>query len=290
MTDMTPDPEGGPPPSLFTSRRRQRRMLRSRHLRIAGVVIVLVAVGAGGWYWWRSHARASSRGTTPNTTADAAPPAPAAATPAEPQLELPALDASDGFVRKLVSGLSSHPQLASWLASDKLVHRFVVSVVDVANGKSPEDQLGFLQPKRAFRARKSGDSLVVDPASYRRFDAVTATFVSLDTAGVAKLYRELSPLMQQAYQDLGLRDGTTFQSALARAFGRLLAVSFPDRPPTLVLNSVPYAYASPALEGQSAAAKDLLRFGPENGKKVQAKLRDLARAMGVVPVAPAKEG
>lgn len=289
MSDMTPDPGDGPPPSLFTSRRRERRLLRSRHLRVAGVVVVLVAAGTGGWFWWRHHTRAASEAGVPSTAADVVPgTSPAAA--AAPQPDLPTLDASDDFVRKLVSGLSARPQLASWLATDKLVHRFVVSVVDVANGKGPEDQLGFLEPKRPFRARKSGDSLVVDPASYRRYDALTTTFVSLDSAGVAKLYRELSPLLEQAYQDLGLNDGTTFQSALARAFGRLLAVSFPDRPPALVHNSVPYAYASPDIETQSAASKDLLRFGPDNGRKVQAKLRDLASAMGVVPVAPAKDG
>lgn len=286
MTDQTPEPDGGPPTSLFTSRRHERTMLRRRRLRIAGIVIVVLAVGGGGWWLWAAHSGGTPDNSLPVMATDSFPPPTPAAAPAAAPVSLPPLDASDDFVRKLVAGLSARPQFASWLVPGKLVHRFVVAVVDVANGRSPEDQLGFLAPKRPFRARQSGDSLVVDPASYRRYDALTATFVSLDSAGVGKLYHELSPLMEDAYQDLGIHGGS-FQNDLARAFGRLLAVKFPDRPPTLVLNSVPYAYASPALESQSAAAKLLLRFGPDNGRRIQAKLRALATAMGVVPVAPA---
>lgn len=284
MNDSPPTPDESPHQPLFTSQRRQRRLLRSRRAKRAGLVaLAVVIVGVGGWLWHRS--RTHSAPSQPEVAAgDTASPA-SPATTAEAPLELPSLDASDAVVRKLVSALSSRPELASWLVSDKLVHRFVVSVVDVADGKSPEDQLGFLTPRQPFRPRTTADGLVVDPASYHRYDALTATFVSLDDAGVARLYKELSPLMDEAYQDLGLHGGT-FQSAMARAFGRLLAVSFPNEPPALVHTSVPYSYESPALEGLSPAAKHLLRFGPTNGKKIQAKLRELANAMGIVPQPP----
>lgn len=286
MTDTPQDPGEGPGSPLFSSRRQQRSLLKNRRVIVTAVVVIVVAGGVGGWLWYRSRKPTQSK-PAPAAVAPTTPPAPAAK-PA-PQPALPALDSSDAFVRKLVSGLSSHPQLARWLATDKLVHRFVLAVVDVADGRSPEGVLGFLTPHRPFRARESGNRLTMDPASYRRYDALTAVIVSLDTAGVAKLYHELSPLMEQAYKDLGLRGGGTFQSALARAFGRLLAVSFPSRPPALVLNSVPYTFASPALEKLSPAAKHLIRFGPANGRKVQAKLRELAKAMGVVPVTPRHE-
>jgi len=285
MNDSPPTPDESPHQPLFTSQRRQRRLLRNRRAKRAGLVaLAVVVVGVGGWLWHRSRAQTAVSQPTVATEDTAAQANPAAAQAAAP-LDLPALDASDAFVRKLVSGLSSRPELASWLVSDKLVHRFVVSVVDVADGKSPEDQLGFLTPRQPFRPRSTAAGLVVDPASYHRYDALTATFVSLDDAGVARLYRELSPLMEEAYQDLGLHGGT-FESALARAFGRLLAVSFPDEPPALVHTSVPYSYESPALEDLSPAAKHLLRFGPTNGRKVQAKLRELADAMGIVPQPP----
>lgn len=290
MTNEPLGPDDGPRQPLYTSRRRQRRMLRSRRVRVIAIVVLVAAAAVSGWLWYRSRTTsARGEGTGPAAGAVAAPVSPGPGATASASPTLPALDSSDAFVRKLVSGLSAHPQLAAWLATDKLVHRFVVAVVDVADGRSPEGELGFLVPRRPFRTRKSGNGLTVDPASYRRYDALTATLVSLDTQGVAKLYHELSPLMEEAYQDLGLRD-ESFQSALARAFGRLLAVSFPSQPPALVHNSVPYAFASPALEKLSPAAKHLLRFGPTNGRKVQAKLRELADAMGIVPQPPSGPG
>ena len=198
---------------------------------------------------------------------------------------LPGLAASDAFVRPLVSALSSHPQLAAWMATDNLVHRFVLAAVDVANGRSPGGALAFLSPKRPFKAEMRGGRLVVDPSSYRRYDAMTATFVSLDTQGTARLFAKLEPLMQDAYRELGLGN-EPFRHVLGRAFGRLLAVDFPESPPELAHPSVEYVYADQRLEDLGPAEKDLLRVGPENGRRIQAKLRELADAMAITPVAP----
>ncbi len=75
-----------------------------------------------------------------------APPAP----PAEP---LPALDASDALIRQLVASFSSHPQLASWLATPDLVRTFVAIVDKIAIGASPGEE-------RGVRAAESGRSQV----------------------------------------------------------------------------------------------------------------------------------
>jgi hypothetical protein len=44
---------------------------------------------------------------------------------------------------------------------------------------------------------------------------------------------------------------------------------------------VTHAYADPWLEDLSPAQKQLLRMGPSNQRRVQAKLRELAVAMGM---------
>ena len=48
-----------------------------------------------------------------------------------------------------------------------------------------------------------------------------------------------------------------------------------------------YGYADPKLEAMPAAQKQLLRMGPENARAVQAKLREIALALGIPPRAPA---
>ena len=127
--------------------------------------------------------------------------------------------------------------------------------------------------------------VMIDPASYHRYDGVTEAFVSLDAQGVASLYRRIQPLCDRAYEELGLPGGT-FEDALARAFGRLLAVRVPSGPIEVVPDEAVYKFADPDLEASSPAAKHLIRMGPANAGRVQEKLRELARAMGVQPSSP----
>jgi hypothetical protein len=270
---------------IFTSRRHERSLrTRRRMTHTLMVALVVAATVTGGWLWWRSRnpSPTSGEGVSASATAPASLPSSDSTANAA---DLPGLDDSDAFVRPLVSALSSHPTVAAWMATDNLVHRFVLSVVDVANGRSPGEPLSFLTPKRPFKAELSGGRLVVDPSSYDRYEPMTATFVSLDTRGTARLFSKLEPLMDDAYRDLGLGN-EPFRHVLGRAFGRLLAVDFPTSPPELAHPSVAYVYADQRLEDLSPAEKDLLRVGPENGRRIQAKLRELAAAMGITPVAP----
>ncbi len=194
--------------------------------------------------------------------------------------DLPPLDTSDEVVRRVVAGLSARPEWASWLVSDDLVRRFVLSVVAVADGRSPESQLRFLAPEDPFRVRESGEGMVIDPDGYHRFDLVAATFASLDTQGVARLYRQLHPLMEDAYRELGLPD-RTFDETVRQAFARLLSTPVPSEPPAVQPDGGQWAFSAAELEALSPAQKDLLRMGPENAGRVQAKLRELADALGV---------
>ncbi|HLM44689.1 MAG TPA: DUF3014 domain-containing protein, partial [Myxococcaceae bacterium] len=50
-----------------------------------------------------------------------------------------------------------------------------------------------------------------------------------------------------------------------------------------------YAYADPRLEALGAAEKHLLRMGPENMRKVQTKLTELAGALGLSSPEQAKQ-
>ncbi|RMH19922.1 MAG: DUF3014 domain-containing protein, partial [Acidobacteria bacterium] len=201
--------------------------------------------------------------------------------PPEP---LPPLDDSDALVRRLASTLSSHPQLLAWLAHDHLVRDFVAAVDDVARGQNPRSLLSFLAPEGAFRTERAGSEVHVDPRSYQRYDLLVDVFTSLDTAGVAELYRRLSPLFEQAYRDLGYPEGG-FDARLAEAIATLRAVPRVEDP-VLVEDVGSYKYADPALEGLSPAQKQLLRMGPANVLKVQEKLRLIGRAVGLAVEEP----
>jgi hypothetical protein len=247
-------------------------------------IFALLALAAGGAAWYLMRRPAEPRLPAP---APAAAPVASAepAAPAAPAVErayvLPALEASDALLRELAVRLSAHPEIAKWLVHDELVRRFVATVANLAEGASPASHVRFLTPAASHAVVESSGRTIPAASSYRRYDNATEAFVSLDTAGTAKLYRELQPLLDQAYQELGY-PGASFDEAMAAAIARLVAVEIPERAPELVPRAgTAWAYADPALEGLPAAEKHLLRLGPENARRAQAKLRELARALGL---------
>ncbi|MCZ7652098.1 MAG: DUF3014 domain-containing protein [Thermoanaerobaculia bacterium] len=267
------DEAGGEPPE-------ERRM--GSWALAAAVALLIAVVGVGWWVLRRQPAAA------PAPAADAA--AAAAIAPAEeselsaepvaadPPLALPALGASDALMRQLVAGLSAHPQLVAWLAPEELVRRFVAAVVSVAEGESPAGHVRFLAPAAPFAVAARGGRTFLDPAGYRRYDLLAEVFVSLDTEGTARLYRQLRPLCDEALRELGYPGGR-FDDFLARAIGRMLRVPPLERAPELEPRVVSHAFADPELEALSPADKHLLRFGPDNARRVQEKLRALAAAV-----------
>lgn len=268
-------------PILISSLTRRRPSGRPLALLL---VLGLVALAAGaGWLWLRSRQGPEAPATT-DGVADPPPSPPPAADPGVRPLDLPALDASDAFVRDLAATLSSHPRVAAWLVTDELVRRFVVAAVNLAAGASPAAHLEFMAPEEDFRVREAEGRLLIHPRSYRRYDVLADAFVSLDVEGTARLYRQLRPLIDEAYAELGIPD-LTFDEILGRAVANLLAVRFPEEPVEVTPGEVLYEFRDPALEARSDAEKHLLRMGAENGRRVQAKLEELAGALGL-PLPP----
>ena len=210
--------------------------------------------------------------------------APAANPVAEPGLniDLPPLDQTDALVRELVGKLSSHPTIAAWLTTDQLVRNFTVSVMNIAEGRSPARQLARVRPAGAFLARNDGRSLTIDPRSYRRYDPYADAVAALDARGSAELYATLKPRVQDAYRELGYPQGE-FDRVLERAIGELLATPVVEGNVPLASKSVAYEFADPRLQSLSSAQRQLLRMGPRNVQLIQAKLREIASLAGLNP-------
>ena len=243
---------------------------------VALLLGIAVVLAGAGWWWLGSH-EAQPAPTAFPTTVDTGPTE--VTSEAEP-LDLPDLSASDEFIRDLVAGLSAHPRLASWLVTDELVRRFVGVVVDLAGGLSPTSRVDFLIPEEEFGVLESGESIMMDQEGYRRYDLLTETFVSLDTRGSARLYRELSPLFEEAYAELGIPD-QNFGDAMALALENLLAVQVPEEPLELQPNEAIYEFGDPIIEMRSPLEKHLIRMGPGNTGRLQDKVGQLRDAIGL---------
>ena len=272
---------------VYSSRRFGRRQDRNGSRRTAVLLLVgALVVGGLGWLAWSwvgsgdGPAPAADRGAATDTVAGGAGPSAGEAARDTDMEPLPPLDESDPVVRRLAEGISTRPRVASWFVPDDLVRRFVVAVTNVANGRSPEEQVDFMEVEGDFQVRSEEGRTVVDPASYQRYDGLVAAFVSLDPDGSAELYRRLGPLFDEAYRELGL-GGEGFDPVLARAVGNLLAVRLPPPPVEVQPDEAVYDYADPELEARTPAEKHLMRMGPDNARRVQEKLGELAGVLGL---------
>jgi hypothetical protein len=205
---------------------------------------------------------------------------------AEPGESIPLapLDETDPLVRELMRRLSSHPKVLAWLTTDQLIRNFTVSVVNVAEGKTPSGHLQTIRPTGDFRTIGSDRSFTIDPRSYGRYDDYADAFAALDARDAARLYATIKPRIQDAYRELGYGEAN-FDLTLQRAIVELLNTPVVDGSIVVTPNPVRYDFANPRLQGLSGAQRQLLRMGPRNVRLIQAKLREIAPHLGIAPSA-----
>jgi Protein of unknown function (DUF3014) len=209
--------------------------------------------------------------------------APAAAAPtaeAGENIPLPPLDATDPIVRKLVTELSSHPTVAAWLTTDRLLRNFVVVAINVSEGKTPTRHLKAVAPQGKFRVKSAATGAYVDPATYTRYDGYADAIDALDARGTARLYATLRPRLVEAYAEQGIPEDKV-DAVLERAIVHLLETPLVDGEVPLRTKTISYVYSDERLESLSPAQKQFLRMGPRNVRMIQAKLRDLALYLGI---------
>jgi hypothetical protein len=239
---------------------------------------VLLAAGVTGIYL---YFRKPAAKPAPTPVAAVAPAAPEVAP--TPAIALPSLDASDDLVRDLARGFSSNPGFGPWLLAKNLIRTFVAVVTNVVDGENPAPHVPFLAAKPPFQVLEKRGRAVIDTRSYARLDGLADVVASLNAEECARVYRLVEPLADAAYRELGHPEGG-FTTALGSAIGLLLQVPIleADVPVRRVVRAiVVYEYADARLEAMGPAQKALLRMGPRNVPRVQAKLRELAAALGL---------
>ncbi len=234
------------------------------------LAVALIAAALVGWFLLRDDA---PEPPPPEPVAE-----PVAAEEAPPVIEeppLPGLDESDAFLRSLLAAATSHPDALAWLLGDDLIRRIVVVVENIAEGNSPRVPLRGLGPDAPFAVEETEAGLEVAASSFRRYDSVSDAIAEADIGVLAAAIRRVMPLLDEAYGELG-RPDRTFLEALLAALDRLTSVPMPEVPILLREVTLRYEYLDPRLEDLDDASKHLLRFGPDNQRRVQSALSRLA--------------
>lgn len=201
--------------------------------------------------------------------------------PIEPAFVLPLLNDSDGLIRDGLVSLSRHEGMNQWVAVNDLIRKFVGFTNGVSEGRVVRNPVEILAPSGKFLVFQLDDeTYAIDPKSYDRYDLFVNIFESLDSEGTAALYRLVLPLLDQAYSELGLPNGS-MNDTLFAAIGRLLEVPVIAGEVRLTRPVVMYEYEDEALERLSPAQKQVVRMGPINTQRLQRKLSEISRALRV---------
>ena len=245
---------------------------------IAIIAVALVVFLAGG-AWWMSRSRAKPPSQNASPVVVTGTDAPIDKPGEAPPVNLPPLDRMDGFLRPLLSALSSRPELAKWLATDDLLGQLAFAIDQASAGASPARDFKVIKPASPFVPGGRGVRRTIDPASYRRYDGIVQTVTSIDASSVAKIYKTIRPRLNEAYRRMG-NPASDVDNALRKAIDILLDTPVVKDPiPVIEDGKAGWAYADDELEGLLPTQKQLLRMGSANVDRVLVWLRALQAAL-----------
>jgi hypothetical protein len=279
----------------------------SRGAMAAAAVLIVLALG-GGWYWWQQRKPAvppmPTAVTEPAPVATAPTPPPQAAS--EPAIQHPieeplaaaaeaprTLDQSEGVIVQALSALLGSNPGASMVRRDDFVRRSVATIDNLGRAHAAP-RLWPVNPMAGkFSIEPADGKEVISQANSVRYSAFVAFAESLDSARAVALYKQNYALFQTAYKELGYPSGY-FNDRLVAVIDQLLATPEPTGPLAVKLTEVKgevastqpwtrYEFADPQLEALPAGQKALLRMGPENSRKLKAKLREFRAAIAKGP-------
>lgn len=262
---------------------------------LIAIVVLVAIVAAAAFYYLRDDAPEQSSKTVtapvavgPQAAATSSVAASVAAiveyTPPEPvaQVEpLPTLNESDSSVLAALQQLRGEG-LLQLLVPQEMIRKFVLAVNNIAEGKVIHEYRPVVSPPPPFIAETfsvtvegtAADQERVSPKNFQRYEPYVTTLSLIDSDAAVAVYRRFYPLLQEAFNELGLKK-PNFHSVLIAAIDNLLAAPDAQGDLLLVRPKVFYQYADPALEQLPQTHKLMLRMGPENARSVKASLRQL---------------
>ena len=199
---------------------------------------------------------------------------------AEPAVKLPLLNDSDAMVLASAQQLSTLPEYRSLLNKQEMIRNFVVFIDNFSRGKLVSKFSPLTKPDEPFSIMKGERKMYLNTESYNRYNIYADIINSINIEYAISQYRLLKPLFDESYQELGYPE-EEFTDRLNEAIELVLDTPVIRKPIALVAPSAMYKFADPELEALPDAQKLIMRMGPDNILKLQAKLQQIQQALQV---------
>lgn len=193
---------------------------------------------------------------------------PAAPTePSPPPVKLPPLDRSDADVIDFLLD-ASDGSFQEWLIQEHLIRKFVRAINALEEGKLVSQYRPFNDPQTPFTATANGEAWQVNTENYTRYTPYLESLEQVGPERLAQIYDRYYPLLQQAYEELGVKKGD-FKEVTLRALTRITKAPMPPPDAVLARPSVTYRFSAAEFEQRSPVEKLLFRMGPENSQRLK---------------------
>tara|TARA_R110002167_G_scaffold66677_3_gene188740 strand:- start:822 stop:1622 length:801 start_codon:yes stop_codon:yes gene_type:complete len=188
------------------------------------------------------------------------------------------LDISDGTIKTKLLTLSDYDTFARLLINDALLERFVIMTNTLAEDGIAANNRILVKPEKPFRTYRQADKEWIDPASFKRYAPYVEVLESLETASLLQLYQEYKPAIEKIFSEIG-SPSDNFEEKLKDAIDVLLDTPEVPFPVEVYTESVMFKFKDSQLESLTAPQKQLLRTGPENMRRIKAKLREIKETL-----------
>lgn len=170
--------------------------------------------------------------------------------------------------------------LANLVVREEFTRKFATSVYALSEGRVLNQNRPLLSPEGNVQVTKTADSAEfrLSPQNSERYDNYVAVLAALDSDAAIGVYERTYPMLQSAFEELGMGRRSFHQTAIL-AIDNLLAS--PDVPSELLLMQpkVKYTFADPELEKLPATHKLMLRIGAQHNQVVKQHLRGLRQKL-----------
>jgi hypothetical protein len=262
--------------------------------------LLIIGIGAAALLWWQGQKPPAEPAVTavpaaqPEPTAQAAPAIKYPIEAISPKQDTAIDDSAraenvDERVRTALIDLLGADAVNSFLRTTDFPRRVVATVDNLARAQAAPSLWPINPTPGRVSIEQRDGSAVLSDANASRYTPFVQLVESVDTDRAIALYVRLYPLFQSAYENLGY-PGRYFNDRLIAVIDNLLAT--PDLAGPFELTntkissagqparpSLQYRFADPALEAATAGQKMLLRVGPDNRRRLKAKLRDIRQRL-----------
>lgn len=265
-----------------------------RVVAVVGVIVAGALLG-GGWMLWRSRQSAPPYAPPVATAPPAQAPVTVSPPASEPAIRHPVSEAEMESVDAAAVPLDAaalaevlgQNLVRQFLQTDGFATRFVATVDNLSRPHAAPRLWPVNPMPGRFTTEAGAGGERIATANAQRYAPFVRFVEGIDAQRATTLYFRHYKLFQQAYVELGYPRGY-FNDRLVDVIDHLLAT--PEVPATPAVHlvdvkgSVPsarpwthYEFVDPGLEGMSSGQKLLVRLGPEQARRMKAKLAEFRR-------------